>query len=76
MSTLIEIACFLVKEETVQAIVEEYCQETGDRLIGRSVYEETDEVLLVLQFLHLGNVNKIAAVLSHAFPLGLSLIQL
>ena len=71
MTTLIEIACLLLKEETVQALIEKYCQEKGNQLIGRSVYEEIGEVLLVVQVLHLTNVSKFVAILSHALHQGI-----
>lgn len=66
MTTLIEIGCSLPKEEIVWAIVEESCKETGDLLIGRSVYEEIGEVLFIIRLLHAANVNKHAVILGHA----------
>ena len=67
MSALIEIACSLSKKEAMQTIVEAFCKEAGGLLIGRSIYQETDEILLIVRLPYATNVSKHMAILSRAF---------
>ncbi len=67
MTTLIEIVCSVSQEEAAQATVEAFCKETGSRLIGRCVNEETHEVqLMVLLPHHTAKASRHAAALGHA----------
>jgi hypothetical protein len=66
MPTLIEIASALAQEKVVRASVEAICQATGDLLIGRSVYEHTNEVLLIVRLLHATSVSKLLIALREA----------
>ncbi len=67
MTTLIEIACSVSKKETVQTTVEAFCEEAGGLLIGRCIYQETDEILFIVRLPYATSVSKHVAVLSHAF---------
>ena len=64
MSALIEIVCALAQAETVQTLIEESCQATGDLLIGRCVYEQVNEVLLIVRLLGATSVSKYVTILS------------
>src|SRR5436305_14558672 len=66
MITLIEIACSVSKEEAVRTTVEVFCKETGALLIGRCLYEETDEIQLIVQLPYATSVNKQTTFISHA----------
>ncbi len=63
MSVLIEIVCALAQAEAVQTLIEESCQATGDLLIGRCVYEQVNEVLLIVQLLGATSVSKYVTIL-------------
>jgi len=64
MSVLIEIVCALAQAEAVQTLIEESCQATGDLLIGRCVYEQVNEVLLIVRLLGATSVSKYVTILS------------
>lgn len=49
MALLALIAVHLRYVADVQTEIEHYCQETGNDIIGRRVYEEVEEVLIVVQ---------------------------
>ena len=67
MTTLIEIVCAVSQEEAAQASIEAFCKETGSRLIGRCVNEETHEVQLMVQLPHhTARARRHAAALGHA----------
>lgn len=66
MTTLIEIACPVSKEETMQATVEAFCEETDGLLIGRRIYQETNEILLIVRLPYATNLSKHVTVLSRA----------
>ena len=63
MSVLIEIVCALAQAEAVQTLIEESCQATGDLLIGRCVYEQVNEVLLIVRLLGATSVSKYVTIL-------------
>ena len=67
MTTLIEIACPVSKEEIVQTTVEVFCEETDGLLIGRRIYQETDEILLIVRLPSATGLSKHVAVLDRAF---------
>src|SRR5436309_15759655 len=64
MPILIEIVCTVSKAEAVRTLIEESCQVTGDLLIGRCVYEQINEVLLIVQLVHATSVRKFVTTLS------------
>jgi hypothetical protein len=66
MTTLIEIACPVSREEIVQTTVEAICEETDCLLTGRRIHQETDEILLIVRLPYAKSVSKHAGVLSHA----------
>ena len=71
MTILIEIVCSVSQEEPAQATIEAICKDTGDLLIGRRVNEETHEVLLMVQPLHMVSARKHAKALSHILQQGI-----
>ena len=64
MPILIEIVCTVGKAEAVRTLIEESCQVTGDLLIGRCVYEQINEVLLIVQLVHATSVRRYVTTLS------------
>ena len=64
MTTLLEIVCAVAQAEAVQTLLEESCQATGDLLIGRCVYEQINEVLLIVRLLHASSVRSYVTILS------------
>ena len=64
MPILIEIVCTVSKAEAVRTLIEESCQVTGDLLIGRCVYEQINEVLLIVQLVHATSVRRYVTTLS------------
>ena len=50
----------------VVQVMEQCCQETGDRLIGRRHYPEIDEIFLVVQLLDEEHISEHLPVLRHA----------
>src|SRR2546421_13054716 len=62
MFTLIDIGVPAANGEAVQSVIESCCAETGDLLIGRRAYVETEEVLffvLLMQPIHLSEHLKV-----------------
>ena len=51
MYTLIEIA-YAISQQNAEATIAHYFKETGNLLIGHSIFEETGEVLLVVLLMH------------------------
>jgi hypothetical protein len=70
MTTLIEFGCSVSQEKAAQTIIEAFCKKTGDLLLGRHVNEETHEVLLIVQLLHMVSVRRHAKALSHTLQHG------
>ena len=66
MPTVIEVVCSVSQEEAVRATVEAFGRETGNLLIGRRVYRETHQVLLVVELMHAASASKLTTLLSHA----------
>ena len=64
MPILIEIVCTVGNAEAVRTLIEESCQVTGDLLIGRCVYEQINEVLLIVQLVHATSVRRYVTTLS------------
>ena len=64
MTTLIEIVGTGAQAEAVQTLIEESCQATGDLLIGRCVYEQINEVLLIVRLVHATSVRSYVTILS------------
>lgn len=66
MATLIEIVCYTPQLEMAQPTIETFCNDTEGRLIGRRFYEETHEVVFMLQLPHATNLGKHMTSLSQA----------
>ncbi len=66
MTALIHIAVSVANEDIVGNTVVNCCSETGDIPIGRRVYEEFDEVLIVVRLVQEYNVSKHIPILSEA----------
>ena len=70
MTTLIEIACSVSQEESAQPTLKAFCKETGNALIGHRLYEETHEVLLVVQLLQTVSLSRYTKPFNHALRQG------
>ncbi len=66
MTTIIHIAVPATNEDLVGNTVVNCCSETGDIPIGRRVYEEFGEVLIVVRLIQDYNVSKHVPILSEA----------
>jgi hypothetical protein len=69
MGVSVEVVCVLSQKDA-QAVVERHFNETGDRLLARSFYEELDRVLLVFRLLPATDLQESTAFLQRALQEG------
>ncbi len=62
-SIQIEVKASLVHFSTVETLLKQYCDESGDRLLGRKVFQEEEQVLFFVHLFDSSHIDKHMQVL-------------